>query len=136
MDSSAYTEIILELYRNPPNYGGLAGHNLKATGGNPSCGDMVSFEAKIEDGKISDVRFTATGCAISKAGSAMLTEMVKGKTVEDALKLEGKDLFENVGQVIHTRTKCALLGLVVFKRGLEKFEENDQEKTIVEGIKI
>ncbi|MDO8634234.1 MAG: iron-sulfur cluster assembly scaffold protein [archaeon] len=136
MDSSVYSEIILELYRNPPNYGKLVDCNLHASGGNPSCGDMVSFEAKIEEGKISDVRFTATGCAISKAGCAMLTEMVKGKAVKDTLKLEGKDLFENMGDVIQTRTKCALLGLVVLKRGLEKFEENKMEKTVVEGIKI
>lgn len=136
MDQSVYTEIVLELYKNPPNYGVLEEKNLKTCGGNPICGDAVCMEAKIENGKIVDVKFTANGCAISKASTAVLTEMVKGKNVNEVLKLEGKDVFEQIGGIVQTRIKCALLGLVVFKRGLEKFEENKGQKTVVEGIRI
>ncbi|MEK7540344.1 MAG: iron-sulfur cluster assembly scaffold protein [Patescibacteria group bacterium] len=135
MDSS-YTDIVLELYRDPPNYGELQGHNLRTCGGNPTCGDQACMQAIIKDGKISDIKFTANGCAISKASCAMLTEMVKGKKIEEVLAFEGKDVFESIGGIIQTRIKCALLGLVVFKRGLEAFEKNNREKTVVEGIKI
>ena len=135
-DSSVYTDIILELYKNPPNYGHLIGPNFKSSGGNPSCGDFVSFEAKIVDSKIVDIKFVGNGCAISKASAAMLTEMVKGKNVEEVLKLEGQDMFEKLGQIIQTRIKCALVGLVILKRGLEKFEQNSNGLVEVSGIKI
>lgn len=136
MDSSVYSDIILELYKNPPNYGHLKYHDLKATGGNPSCGDQASFEVIVKDSKIIDIRFVGEGCAISRAGCAVLTEMVKGKKVSEVLGLEAKDVFENLGQIIQTRIKCALLGLVVLKRGIEEFEKNKGKKTETSGIKI
>ncbi len=136
MDSDTYSEMILELYKNPSNYGHLSEYNLKSAGGNPLCGDEVSFEVKIENQKIVDIKFNGHGCAISKASTSLLTEMVKGKTVKEVLKLEGKDVFENLGQIIQTRVKCALLGLVVLKRGLEEFEAKKQGKLEVIGIKI
>jgi len=128
VDSSVYSEIILELYKNPPNYGKLEGNNFRANGGIPSCGDVVSFEAKIGNGKISDVRFTSHGCAISKAGAALLTELVKGKTISEAKGFSSKDIFEHMGSVLQTRTKCALLGLEVFKTGLMEFEKKKPAK--------
>src|SRR3989344_2050191 len=99
MDSETYSELILGLYRNPPNYGKLEGNNFRASGGNPSCGDVVSFEAKIENGKIADVRFVSAGCAISKAGAALLTGLVKGKKTEEVKNLSAENIFVHMGKI-------------------------------------
>lgn len=128
-----YSDIILELYKNPPHQGKLEHFSLKASGGNPVCGDECTLYVKIKDEKILDISFENNGCAISTASEALLCEYVKGKKVSDVLKIEGIDILENLGGVIPTRTKCALLGLVTLKRGLEEFEKGKKE---VSGIKI
>ena len=77
MASDLYTEIILDLYKHPRNKGRIEEFDLEAGGGNPTCGDAVTFTMKIENGIISDIRFYGSGCAISTAAESLLTEMVK-----------------------------------------------------------
>ncbi len=136
MKEEIFSEIILDLYKNPVNFGHIKNHDLKVSGGNPICGDEVSFEVKVENEKIQDIKFTCKGCAISKASESMLTEMVKGKTIKEVKQMSNKEVFDSLGGVIQTRVKCALLGLMVLKRGIEKFEKSDGKKTVVEGLKI
>jgi len=131
-----YTDIILDLYRNPSNFGTLESPDLEIYGGNPLCGDEVKFTLKIKDGKVDDVNFTGHGCAISRASESLLTELVKGKAITDVLKLENTDIFEVLGNVIETRIKCSLLGLIVIKRGLEKYQKDPAETKKVSGIVI
>lgn len=132
-----YSDLILDLYRHPSNFGKIEGANLEVSGGNPLCGDEVAFTLQIANGKtIEDIKFTGHGCAISRAAESLLTQIVKGKPIGNALKLENKDIFEVLGNVIQTRIKCALLGLVVLKRGLEEFERNPRQKAVITGIKI
>jgi len=133
---SIYSEIILDLYKNPKNFGNLTNYDLKASGGNFICGDTVSFELKIAREKIMDVKFTGEGCAISRASESMLTEMIKGKTIRDVKKISSDDVFKNLGGVIQTRIKCALLGFEVLKIGIEKYSEQGGKKTEVSGINI
>lgn len=82
-----YQEVILEHSKAPRNYGALATANHKAEGYNPLCGDHFTVYLDVEDGKIQDVRFEGTGCAISKASASMMTQSVKGKSREEAEKL-------------------------------------------------
>lgn len=132
-----YSELILELYKNPSNYGFIPNPTLHLEGGNPICGDQVSFDLIVEKGIIKEIKFQCQGCAISKASESLLTEMVNGKKIEEALKLESKDMFELLGNVIETRIKCALLGLHVIKIGLEEFKKTKQKQKItMTGITI
>jgi nitrogen fixation NifU-like protein len=112
-----YKEYILDHYRNPRNFGHLDNPTAKAEDLNPLCGDKIAMELLVgNDGKISDVRFSGKGCAISQASASMLTESIKGKTLEEVAQLSHDVVLENVGIGISpTRMKCAMLGLKVAK---------------------
>jgi nitrogen fixation NifU-like protein len=112
-----YKEYILDHYRNPRNFGHLEQPTAKAEDLNPLCGDKIAMELLVgDDGKISDVRFSGKGCAISQASASMLTESIKGKTLEEVAQLSHDVVLENVGIGISpTRMKCAMLGLKVAK---------------------
>jgi nitrogen fixation NifU-like protein len=112
-----YKEYILDHYRNPRNFGHLEHPTAKAEDLNPLCGDKIAMELSVgADGKIDDVRFSGKGCAISQASASMLTESLKGKTLEEVAQLSHDVVLENVGIGISpTRMKCAMLGLKVAK---------------------
>ena len=82
-----YQSIILDHNRRPKNYGALDGATSRAEGRNPLCGDEVAVELRVEHDAIADVRFTASGCAVSRAAASIMTQAVKGKSVEEADRL-------------------------------------------------
>ncbi len=90
-----YQEIILDHNKNPKNFREIAGATHNSEGYNPLCGDRVHLFLKVEDGRIADVGFTGSGCAISKASASVMTTEIKGKTVE-----ESKELFKKFQNVI------------------------------------
>ena len=116
MSSDIYKDIILDYYRNPRNFGDLPNPDVRAKDSNPLCGDIIEMQLKINDGKIEDVRFKGKGCAISQASASMLTETVKGKTLDEAKSMSKTDVLNLLGiDPGPTRIKCALLGLKVVK---------------------
>lgn len=116
MDDDFYRDYILDHYRNPRNFGHLEHADASADDTNPLCGDQIAMELKLTDGRVSDVRFSGKGCAISQASASMLTESIRGKTLEEIAKLPKDVVLENVGIGISpTRMKCATLGLRVLK---------------------
>ncbi|MFZ0575125.1 MAG: SUF system NifU family Fe-S cluster assembly protein [Candidatus Cybelea sp.] len=111
-----YRDYILDHYRSPRNFGTLEQPDVSAEDVNPLCGDQIRVELKLDDGKISDVRFSGKGCAISQASTSMLLETVKGMKLTDVAQLPKDAVLENVGIGISpTRMKCAMLGLRVLK---------------------
>jgi nitrogen fixation NifU-like protein len=111
-----YRDYILDHYRSPRNFGTLDRPDATAEDLNPLCGDQIKMDLKVDDGVITDVRFSGKGCAISQASASMLTESIKGMKLEDAAKLSKDAVLENVGIGISpTRMKCAMLGLRVLK---------------------
>jgi nitrogen fixation NifU-like protein len=111
-----YKEYILDHYRNPRNFGELERCDRSAEDLNPLCGDKIRFELQIEDGRVTDVRFSGKGCAISQAAASMLSEEIKGERVEDVARMPLERVLENVGIGISpARMKCATLGLKVLK---------------------
>jgi nitrogen fixation NifU-like protein len=119
MSSDIYKDIILDYYRNPRNFGDLVNPDVRAKDSNPLCGDIIEMQLKINDGKVEDVRFKGKGCAISQASASMLTEVVKGKTLDEIKALSKADVLKLLGiDPGPTRIKCALLGLKVVKLGV------------------
>lgn len=112
-----YRDFILDHYRNPRNFGHLDKPDAAAEDMNPLCGDQIRVELQLDGGgKVTDLRFSGKGCAISQASASMLTETVKGKSLEEIAKLSKEVVLENVGIGISpTRMKCAMLGLKVLK---------------------
>ncbi|MHA2621031.1 MAG: Fe-S cluster assembly sulfur transfer protein SufU [bacterium JZ-2024 1] len=111
-----YLDYILDHYKRPRNYGVLENPDISYKEGNPSCGDELRIDLKLRDGVIEDVRFSGHGCAISMASASILTELIKGKPVEEARHLGKEEMLKSlmipIGPV---RLKCALLALKVFK---------------------
>lgn len=112
-----YKEYILDHYRNPRNFGHLDHPTAAAEDLNPLCGDKIRVELEIDgEGRVSDVKFSGKGCAISQASTSMLTETIKGMPLEEVAKLSQDVVLDNVGIGISpTRMKCAMLGLKVVK---------------------
>jgi nitrogen fixation NifU-like protein len=112
-----YKEYILDHYRNPRNFGHLDAPTAVAEDLNPLCGDKIRFELLVgDDGRVSDVKFSGKGCAISQASASMLSESLKGEKLEDVARFSQERVLENVGIGISpARMKCAMLGLKVVK---------------------
>ena len=112
-----YKEYILDHYRNPRNFGQLDAPDATFEDLNPLCGDKIRFDLQIgADGRVSDVRFSGKGCAISQASASMLSETLRGEKLEDVARLSGERVLENVGIGISpARMKCAMLGLKVVR---------------------
>ena len=90
-----YRQVIMDHYKNPRNRGELPEDGtLKVNMNNPTCGDRIQLNMKVEDGKISDAKFSGEGCSISLSSADMMASVVKGKSVEDAMKLS--EIFSNM----------------------------------------
>jgi nitrogen fixation NifU-like protein len=136
--SSLYQQLIIEHYRHPRNKGELEGHTVEIHMRNPTCGDEVKLQLRIDDGVVADVGFTGQGCSISQASISMMTQKLKGATVDDALHLAGlfTRLMHGDEEVAReralgdlralqgvskfpVRVKCALLGFDALQEALK-----------------
>jgi nitrogen fixation NifU-like protein len=107
-----YRDYILEHYRRPHNFGVLESPTATIEGSNPLCGDRITMQLGIRDGKVAEVAFTGRGCAISQASASLLTDEVKGMTVEAATAFRADDLLDLLGiEISPARLKCAMLSL-------------------------
>jgi nitrogen fixation protein NifU and related proteins len=117
-DEQFYREYILDHYKNPRNFGRLESPTLSHEEDNPLCGDVVGIDLQLKDGNIEEVRFHGRGCAISQASASLLTERLKGISLDEARKISKEDVFEDLGiDISPARIKCALLSLKVLKVG-------------------
>jgi len=111
-----YRDYILDHYKNPRNAGTLPGATNTYHDNNPLCGDEITMSLLIDDDKVKDVRFKGKGCAISQASASILTEEIKGKTLDEVKAIDRQHVLENLGIPISpARVKCALLGLKTLK---------------------
>ena len=111
-----YRDYILDHYKNPRNAGELPGATNTYHDSNPLCGDEITMALLIDEDRVKDVRFIGKGCAISQASASILTEEIKGKTLEEVKAIDRQHVLENLGIPISpARVKCALLGLKTLK---------------------
>ena len=118
-DDSIYREIILDHYKNPSNKGTLDPADFSYEDVNPLCGDEIRIDVRVLDDRISEIRFSGRGCAVSQASASILTEMVDGKTLDEVKAIGREELLDEIGiPVSPARMKCAMLGLKVLKAGV------------------
>jgi nitrogen fixation protein NifU and related proteins len=127
-DDQFYREYIIDHYKNPRNFGRLEHADISHEENNPLCGDVVGMDFRVNDGVIEDVRFHGRGCAISQASASLLTERLKGMSLEDAKKIDKDDVLGELGiDISPARIKCALLSLKVLKVGAYGLADVDEE---------
>jgi len=120
-----YTQKVLDLFRNPKNLGKLEDANVISVAGNPACGDMITFYMKINDQAIiEEISFESYGCAANIATASIVTEMIKGLSVERAWKdVTWKKVTEEVGGLPSVKFHCGILAVGAVKRAIRKFYE-------------
>jgi nitrogen fixation NifU-like protein len=116
-----YQSIILDHNRRPKNYGTLEGANRRKEGRNPSCGDEINLELKVENDSIADVRFTSEGCAVSRASASIMTQAVKGKTRAEAEALFTRFHELVTGKFKPTAAEARALGEMAAFSGVSRF---------------
>jgi nitrogen fixation NifU-like protein len=133
-----YHEMIVDYSRNPINYGKIENHDVTFHDSNPLCGDSIDIDMKIDDNKVTDIKFHGKGCAICMACTSVLTEITKGKSLDDVRKIEKHDVLGELGldHLQAVRIKCALLSLKVLKSALYTYlGSNLDDKTGVDTLK-
>ncbi len=134
-----YHEMIVDYSRNPLNYGEIENHDVTFHDSNPLCGDSIDIDMKIDDNKVTDIKFHGKGCAICMACTSVLTEITKGKSLDDVRKIEKHDILGELGldHLQAVRIKCALLSLKVLKSALYTYLGSHlDDKTGVDTLKV
>ena len=106
---SMYNEKVIAAFMNPKNVGAMENPDGIGEVGNPRCGDVMKIYIRVNEERIEDIRFETFGCAAAIATSSTATEMVKGKTVEEALKLTNRDVADALGGLPPEKVHCSLL---------------------------
>ena len=117
-----YSEKVMDHFRNPRNVGVIEDANGIGEVGNAKCGDIMKMYLKIEDGILEDVKFETFGCASAIASSSMATELIKGKHVEDAMKLTNEAVAEALDGLPDYKMHCSVLAEEAIKSALEDYE--------------
>ncbi len=133
-----YHEMIVDYSRNPINYGEIENHDVTFHDSNPLCGDSIDIDMKIDDNKVTDIKFHGKGCAICMACTSVLTDIAKGKSLDDVRKIEKHDVLGELGldHLQAVRIKCALLSLKVLKSALYTYiGSNLDDATDVDTLK-
>ena len=133
-----YHEMIVDYSRNPLNYGEIENHDVTFHDSNPLCGDSIDIDMKIDDNKVTDIKFHGKGCAICMACTSVLTEITKDKSLDDVRKIEKHDILGELGldHLQAVRIKCALLSLKVLKSALYTYlGSNLDTETAVDTLK-
>jgi FeS cluster assembly scaffold protein NifU len=127
MKSTQYSEKVLDHFRNPRNVGTLKGDDV-AVGrvGNPVCGDLMEFYIKVEKNKIEDIKFKTFGCGSAIATASMITELAKGKSLEEALKITRQDVADELDGLPPIKMHCSNLAADALKDAIKNYREKQQ----------
>lgn len=118
-----YSEKVMEHFSNPRNIGEINDPDGLGEVGNPVCGDMMKFTIKVKDNRIEDVKYLTFGCGAAIAVSSMVSEMAKGKTLEEASKITNKQVAEELGGLPGNKMHCSNLGADALHKAIEDYME-------------
>ncbi len=121
-----YSKKVLELFRNPKNLGEIKNPDAVGIVGNPACGDVMKIYLKIKDNKIKDIKFQTMGCAAAIATSSMITELAKGKTLEEAKKISNKDVADVLGGLPPIKMHCSNLAADALRKAIENWKKKQK----------
>ncbi|MCK9266133.1 Fe-S cluster assembly scaffold protein NifU [bacterium] len=124
-----YTEKVYEYFMNPKNMGRIENPDGVSTVGNPVCGDVMKIYIKVKDNVIEDIKFETFGCGAAIATSSVVTELAKGKTLEEAEKISNKEVVDFLEGLPPLKKHCSLLAEEGLKAAIKDFREKLNKKT-------
>jgi nitrogen fixation NifU-like protein len=119
-----YTEKVIDHYQNPRNMGELENPDGVGVVGNPVCGDMMQIQIKVQGERIEDVKFKTFGCGAAIATTSVATELIKGKTIEEALRVTNQDVIEVLGSLPPVKVHCSLLAEQAIRAAVKDYRNN------------
>ena len=137
-----YSEIVMEHFKHPQNVGRIEDADAKATEGSPACGDMVCVYLSVdeESKRIEDIKFESYGCASNIATGSIITELAKGKTIDEAKELTWQQAADALGGLPAIKTHCSVLAIDGLRAAIQNYEERhglitEREPTTVEVVR-
>lgn len=123
MSQGPYSDTVIDHFENPRNMGEIKEADGEAQVGNPACGDVTRIFLKIEDDRIVDVKFKTFGCAAAIASSSMTTELIKGKTLDEALKLTNETVAQQLGGLPAAKMHCSVMAEEALRAAIEDYRK-------------
>jgi len=137
-----YSELVMEHFKNPRNVGRIEDPDAKSVEGSPACGDMVAVYLKVDEETqtIADIKFESYGCASNIATGSIITELAKGKTLEEAKNISWKEASDALGGLPPIKTHCSVLAVDGLRAAIQNYEERhglitEREPTTVEVVR-
>lgn len=116
-----YSEKVMDHFRNPRNVGEIPDADGVGSVGNPVCGDMMTISIKVKENKIADIKFKTFGCGAAVATSSMITELAKGKNLDDAMKITREDVADSLGGLPPVKMHCSNLAADALKEAIKDY---------------
>jgi len=127
MATDLFQELLLDHYKNPRNNGAFENPDFSCGEANPSCGDSILMQGVVNNGTLTNIRFTGQGCVLNQATASMLTEKIKGKTLNEILALDTAFIEDLVGSKLGpNRLRCALLPLQALQNGIKSYKKKKE----------
>lgn len=120
-NSGVYTDEVMDHFMHPHNLGEIKDADAVGEAGNPVCGDVMYLYLRVKDNKIKDIKFKTLGCAAAIATSSMVTDLAKGKTLEEALKITNQDVAEELGGLPQIKMHCSVLAQEALKNAIDDY---------------
>jgi nitrogen fixation NifU-like protein len=126
MAQGPYSDKVMDHFMHPRNMGEIEDPSGVGEVGNPACGDVMRLYLKIEDGKIVDAKFKTFGCGAAIASSSMTTELIKGKSIDEALQISNQAVAEALGGLPPAKQHCSVLAEEALQAALEDYKKKQQ----------
>lgn len=125
-----YSENVIDRFTNPRNTGMIKGADGVGTVGNPTCGDIMKIYLKVEDETIIDAKFQTFGCAAAISSSDVAIDLIKGKTIDEALKVTNKDVLAQLGELPPVKIHCSILAQEGIQAAVEDYRKRQAKKAL------